>query len=206
VFLGIESGSPTILKHMHKAARIDQYAVGIEELRRRGIVTFGSFILGFPGETAETVRETRAFIEAAPLDYYRTQMWYYEHGTPIAKQRDAFGMAGEGFVWQHNTMDSMEAMDHIDRLFFGIRSAAWLPQWSFDFWFIPYALGKGLSLEQFKRFVEGANRMLALDLAAVPDAQKIHGKDDLFAGLVDLAREWTPDAAARANAVVVTTI
>ena len=194
VFLGIESGSPTILKNMHKAARVDQYVAGIAELRKRRILTFGSFIIGFPGETAATVGETREFIASTGLDYYRAQAWYYEHGTPIARERDKYAMTGEGFVWAHATMESMEAIDHIDRLFFGTRGVEWLPQWSFDFWFIPYALGQGLSLDQFGRFVSGANRMLRLDMAAIPQAQKVHGRADALGRLVELAREWAPVA------------
>ena len=200
VFLGIESGSPTILKNMHKAARIEQYVSGIAELKARGILTFGSFILGFPGETAETIRETRDFIRTTGLDYYRTQMWYYEHGTPIAREREKYRMEGEGFVWQHATMESMEAMDHIDRIFFEIDGARWLPQWSFDFWFIPYALGKGITLEQFGRFVDGANRMLALDVASVPEGRKAHGKEDAFRAIVDVARDWSLAGEARTPA------
>ncbi len=50
VFLGIESGSPDILKKMNKAATVELYDRGIQMLRERGILTFGSFIVGFPGE------------------------------------------------------------------------------------------------------------------------------------------------------------
>jgi len=195
VFLGIESGSPTILKNMSKAARVDQYATGIASLKKHGVVTFGSFIIGFPGETAETVAETTAFIKSTGVDYFRTQSWYYEHGTPIARQREKYDMKGEGFVWSHATMDSIEAQEHIDRLFFSIDSSTWLPQWSFDFWFIPYALGKGISLPQFNRMVRGANKILSLDLASVSEAQKAHGKEDAFRELVDLAREWNAEVA-----------
>ena len=196
VFLGIESGSPAILKNMSKAARVDQYATGIEALRRHGILTFGSFIIGFPGETADTVAETAAFIQSTGMDYFRTQSWYYEHGTPIARQHEKYGMTGEGFVWSHATMDSIEAQEHIDRLYLTIDGPTWLPQWSFDFWFIPYALGKGLSLDQFKQLVQGANRILSLDLASVSDAQKAHGKEDAFRDLVAAARAWSPAVAA----------
>src|SRR3982751_5478075 len=62
VFLGIESGSPSILINMNKSATVEKYAKGIEMLRRNGILTFGSFITGFPGETDETVQETIDFI------------------------------------------------------------------------------------------------------------------------------------------------
>ncbi|HVF49517.1 MAG TPA: PhpK family radical SAM P-methyltransferase [Pyrinomonadaceae bacterium] len=172
VFLGIESGSPTILKNMNKAATIEKYTQGIEWLRRAGILTFGSFIIGFPGETAETVQETIDFLKETKPDYYRAQLWYCEPGTPIEMQRDNFGISGEGFVWSHNKMDSLEAMDHIDRIFLTIKDSIWLPQWSFDFWTIPYLLGRGITLEKFKKLMASAHKLLALEIASVPEAQK----------------------------------
>jgi p-methyltransferase len=172
VFLGIESGSPTILKNMNKAATIEKYAQGIEWLRRRGILTFGSFIIGFPGETDETVQETVDFLNATKPDYYRAQLWYCEPGTPIQNQREEYGIQGEGFVWSHNTMDSLEAMDHIDRIFLTVNESVWLPQWSFDFWTIPYLLGKGIELDRFKALMSWAHKMLALEIASVPGGRK----------------------------------
>jgi p-methyltransferase len=66
----------------------------------------------------------------------------------------------------------MEAMDHIERLFLSIEESEWLPQWSFDFWIIPYLLGKGISLESFRKFMTPANKMLALELASLPGREK----------------------------------
>jgi len=172
VFLGIESGSPSILTNMNKAATIEKYATGIEMLRRYGIMTFGSFILGFPGETEETVDETIEFLRATQPDYYRAQLWYCEAGTPIEHQRDKFQINGEGFVWSHATMDSLEAMDHIDRLFLSVQESVWLPQWSFDFWIIPYFLGRGVSLETFRDLLAQAHQMLRLEIASVAPHQK----------------------------------
>jgi p-methyltransferase len=172
VFLGIESGSPSILTNMNKSATIEKYATGIELLRRHGIMTFGSFIVGFPGETEQTVDETIEFLRAARPDYFRAQLWYCEAGTPVEGQRDKYGITGEGFVWSHATMDSLEAMDHIDRLFLSVKESLWLPQWSFDFWIIPYLLGRGVSLERFKALMAEAHQMLRLEVASVPPHQK----------------------------------
>jgi radical SAM PhpK family P-methyltransferase len=172
VFLGIESGSPAILKNMNKAATIEKYEKGMALLRDNGILTFGSFIVGFPGETDETVNETIEFIKATRPDYYRAQMWYCEKGTPIQQHRETYNIEGEGFVWSHNTMDSLEAIAHIDRMFLTIDESIWLPQWSFDFWIIPYLLGKGVSFERFKDFMTPAHRLLALNIASVPEHQK----------------------------------
>jgi p-methyltransferase len=65
-------------------------------------------------------------------------------------------------------MNSMGAMDHIDRSFLEIDESTWLPQWSFDFWTIPYLLGRGRSLERFGELMRWAHKLLALEIAYVP--------------------------------------
>jgi radical SAM PhpK family P-methyltransferase len=191
VFLGIESGSPSILNNMNKSATVEKYAKGIEMLRRNGILTFGSFITGFPGETDETVQETIDFIRSTRPDYYRSQMWYCEPGTPIQNERRKYEIEGEGFVWEHASMDSMEAMDHIDRMFLEINESVWLPQWSFDFWIIPYLMGKGISRERFREFMTTAHRMLTLEIASVPPQKKKSLQRDYLHTLVQTAQTWT---------------
>jgi p-methyltransferase len=187
VFLGIESGSPTILKNMNKAATIEKYTQGIEWLRQYGIMTFGSFIVGFPGETAATVQETIDFIKETKPDYYRAQMWYCEPGTPIQNERETYDINGEGFVWNHATMDSLEAMDHIDKMFLSITESLWLPQWSFDFWTIPYLIGKDFSFAGFKELMTLAHKMLTLEIASVPDYQKNAMQHEYLQNMVRLA-------------------
>lgn len=189
VFLGIESGSPTILKNMNKAATIEKYVQGIEWLRRYGILTFGSFIVGFPGETEATVQETIDFLEETKPDYYRAQLWYCEPGTPIQQRREEFGISGEGFVWAHKMMDSAEAMDHIDRICLTIKDSIWLPQWSFDFWSIPYLIGKGLTLEKFKKLMAGAHKLLALEIASVHPAQRLNLQQEYMKSMINLMRD-----------------
>jgi p-methyltransferase len=190
VFLGVESGSPTILVNMNKSATIQKYQQGVKWLRKYGILTFASLITGFPGETAGTVNETIDFIRETKPDYYRSQMWYCEPGTPIENQREKYRIEGEGFVWSHATMDSLEAMDHIDRMFLTIKESVWLPQWSFDFWIIPYLIGKGISFEQFLSFMTQAHKLLALEIAAVPEQQKRVEQQKYLANMIAGARNW----------------
>jgi p-methyltransferase len=190
VFLGIESGSPSILKNMNKAATIEKYAEGIKMLHDHGILTFGSFIVGFPGETQATVEETINFIRENKPTYYRAQSWYCEPGTPIDQQREKYGIDGNGFVWQHSTMDSLEAMDHIDKLFLSTSESQWLPQWSFDFWIIPYLMGRGVSLSTFKEFMVSANKLLSLDIAYVPEHQKRSLQQEHIQTMINVAKAW----------------
>ena len=196
VFLGVESGSPRILTNMNKSATVERYQKGIEWLRQYGILTFASLITGFPGETDDTVQETIDFIRETKPDYYRSQMWYCEPGTPIQNRREEFGIQGEGFVWNHATMDSLDAMDHIDRMFLTVKESTWLPQWSFDFWIIPYLLGKGISLPQFKAFMLEAHNLLTLEIASLPEQQKREHQrkhlEKMFAG----ASAWPRSSAA----------
>ena len=188
VFLGIESGSPTILTNMNKSATVEKYAKGMEWLRSYGILSFGSFITGFPGETEETVNETVEFIQQTKPDYYRSQMWYCEPGTPIQNRRAEFDIQGEGFVWSHATMDSLEAMDHIDRMFLTIKDSIWLPQWSFDFWTIPYLIGKGISLDRFRALMTHTHQLLTLEIASVPKQEKHTLQQKLVKNLVQVAK------------------
>ena len=190
VFLGVESGSPSILINMNKSATIEKYQQGIEWLRKYGILTFASMITGFPGETATTVNETINFIRQTKPDYYRSQMWYCEPGTPIQNQREQYKIDGEGFVWNHATMDSLEAMDHIDRMFLTIKESLWLPQWSFDFWIIPYLIGKGISTAQFREFMTQAHQMLTLEIASVPEQQKRAQQKKHLQNMVAGAKNW----------------
>jgi p-methyltransferase len=190
VFLGIESGSPSILENMNKAASADFYRRGIEMLHRHGILTFGSFIVGFPGETEQTVAETVDFIRETKVDFFRAQMWYNEAGTPIHKQQEKYAITGDGFVWTHGSMDSLEAMEHIERMLLTITESQWLPQWSFDFWFIPYIMGKGVTLEQFKQYMSTANRMLALEIASMPADEKRSLQKVYLDSLTAHVRDW----------------
>jgi p-methyltransferase len=175
---------------MNKAATVEKYEKGIEKLRHHGVLTFASFITGFPGETEETVRETLDFIRMTRPDYYRTQLWYCEAGTPIVDQRDQYGVEGDGFVWSHNTMDSMEAMEWIERIFLSIEDSVWLPQWSFDFWIIPYLMGKGVALADFREFMKLSQNLMALGIATVPAAERSRREQELMQQMVSVADRW----------------
>lgn len=153
VFLGIESGSQQILEKMHKSAKIEDYKKGLALLKEHGILTFASFIVGFPGETQETVQETMDFIEETAPDFYRVQLWYSDPITPIMREKDKYQIEGQGFNWRHATLDFAEGCDLIDRMCCQVKNSRWLAQYNFDFWMIPTILGNGMKIEQYKEFV-----------------------------------------------------
>jgi len=153
VFLGIESGNNDILKNMNKAASLDKYRSGITLLKEYGIITYASFIIGFPGETVNTVRDTVNFIEEYQPDFYRTQLWYCDTTTPIWLQREKYNIQGSQFQWSHETMDSKTACDLIEDIFLNMKNSIWVPQYNFEFAALFNLLHRGMSLEQVKQFI-----------------------------------------------------
>jgi radical SAM PhpK family P-methyltransferase len=157
VFLGVESGSDTMLEKMNKTARRRHYLKAIPLLKKAGILTHANLIIGFPGETYQTVQETRDFLEEARPDFYRAQLWYCDPTTPIWNQRETYGITGSGFHWSHHTMDVDTACDLVDEMFLAVEHAIWLPQYGFEEWSAFYLQRQGFHLEQIKEFVRCFN-------------------------------------------------
>ncbi len=63
VSFGIESANPQILKTIKKGITLKQVEDAVTMCKRAAITPFASFILGLPGETPETIKETMEFGE-----------------------------------------------------------------------------------------------------------------------------------------------
>jgi histone acetyltransferase (RNA polymerase elongator complex component) len=157
VFLGIESGSDRMLKNMNKSVTVEQYLSGIQLLKEYEILVYGSFIIGFPGETDETVQDTIRFIKTGGLDFYRAQVWYCDPITPVWKDRDRYQLKGSSFEWSHGTMDANRAADRVDDIFMSIHDPVWVPQYHFECDTLFHLLHRGLDLDTIKEFLKGFN-------------------------------------------------
>jgi anaerobic magnesium-protoporphyrin IX monomethyl ester cyclase len=156
VLLGIESGNEQILKNMNKFASLDKYYEGIAWLKKYGIITLGNFIVGFPGETEETVRDTIDFIKKSDLDYYRAQLWYFEPITPIGRQKEKYDLQGESFEWSHKTMNSQQTCDWVERIIFSLdeKDKIRYPQYYFDYDNVAQLTHKGITMDQVKKYLK----------------------------------------------------
>lgn len=70
--VGFESGNQKILNNIKKGIRISQAREFMKHARELGILVHGTFILGLPGETKETIEETIRF--ALEIDPYSMQV------------------------------------------------------------------------------------------------------------------------------------
>ncbi|MBF0355149.1 MAG: radical SAM protein [Alphaproteobacteria bacterium] len=163
VYLGVESGSDLVLRNMKKGAVSSFYREGIRWLNEQGITCVGSFMIGFPGETNQTVAETQDFILESGLDYYYVQPFYYLHHTPIHARAGEFGLSGNGLFWRHETMNWQEAVDHVHRLFLAIDSPIHVNP-DYTLWEIAYLRGKGMTDESIQLYRREINRLTAVQM------------------------------------------
>ncbi len=72
LLVGFESGSQQILNNIKKGMRIDWARHFMENCHKLGIVVHGTFIVGLPGETRDTIKETIRF--AKEINPYTIQV------------------------------------------------------------------------------------------------------------------------------------
>jgi radical SAM superfamily enzyme YgiQ (UPF0313 family) len=78
VHLGIESGSPEILKNINKRISLDQARTAVRLLTKAGIEAYSFFMVGHPGETQESIRLTKKFakeLKSANTGFFVTQVF-----------------------------------------------------------------------------------------------------------------------------------
>lgn len=150
VFLGIESGSQKILDAMNKRVTVEDYKRGIALLKKYGIITFASYIIGFPGETYSTAKETIEFIREVKTDFWRAQLWYGETLSDIYNEKEKYNIEGSQFNWSHATLNSKLANELLIDMFCKINESVWIPQYNFDFENIFHLMGRNLNLEEIK--------------------------------------------------------
>lgn len=101
VSIGIESANPEILKNIKKGETIEDITRGIKYLKTAGIVVHGNFMIGNPGDTLETTKESIRYAKKQRLDafdfylalpYPKTELWNYaeKEGRFISKDYTHF--------------------------------------------------------------------------------------------------------------------
>lgn len=68
IFYGIETGSKRLLQAMKKGIRVDDVPEVIAKTRGAGIESMALLILGYPGETVESLEETLALLKSCRFD------------------------------------------------------------------------------------------------------------------------------------------
>lgn len=187
VYLGIESGDQQILNNMNKFADVQKYRAGISKLSERGIITFGSFIAGFPGETQQSVLNTINFIEEAAPTFFNVQLYFHDPIAPIGRRREEFGIEGSHYNWRHSTMDWEEGAEWVEYMLRHVENSIPLTLYGFSIWSIPYLLQNGFTVDQLKSFARTARKMMVKSL---DDAEANFDEEE--AEMANVFADWKP--------------
>ena len=90
VHLPLQSGSNKVLKAMHRAYTAEKYLDLVERIRRarNGVAITTDIIVGFPGETDDDYRKTRALTEDIQFDNEFVFRYSPRRDTPAAEMPD----------------------------------------------------------------------------------------------------------------------
>jgi len=99
LIVGYESGDPQILKNIKKGATVERARQFTKDCHKLGLVVHGDFILGLPGETRETIRNTINFAKDLDVETIQVSVAHAYPGTELHE----FAMKN-GFMTQESKM------------------------------------------------------------------------------------------------------
>jgi radical SAM superfamily enzyme YgiQ (UPF0313 family) len=111
---GIESGNEQILKHARKGAYPDRVERSLSIARKAGIMNWGYFIIGLPGETEQTIHQTIDFAKKLPLDIALFHVAAPYPGTPFFFEVVENNWFRPGTRWEQVDMDKGTVLDYPD--------------------------------------------------------------------------------------------
>jgi len=83
LIVGYESGDPQILKNIKKGATVERAREFTRDCHRLGLIIHGDFILGLPGETRETIRQTINFAKQLDVETIQVSLAHAYPGTEL---------------------------------------------------------------------------------------------------------------------------
>lgn len=92
IAFGVESGSDMLLKKMQKDQTSAQIRTGITNAKAAGLMVRVYLLVGFPGETWQTIEETVNLMRECKPDEFSVYPLIPYPGTPIYRNPEAFGI------------------------------------------------------------------------------------------------------------------
>ena len=111
VMVGVESGSQAMLDRLQKDMKLDQVRATADMCTRHGVGAIFNFIVGFPGESSESMQATLALAKSLRQSNpaFETPIFYYRPypGNPMAEQS-----ASQGYVFP-NGLEAWADFDYV---------------------------------------------------------------------------------------------
>jgi radical SAM superfamily enzyme YgiQ (UPF0313 family) len=109
---GIESGDEQMLERMRKGISIDRVGQALDWAERAGIMNWGYFIIGLPGETEKSIRRTIDLAKRLPLDLALFHIAAPHPGTPFFFEVIENNWFRPGTRWEEVDMDRSTVLDY----------------------------------------------------------------------------------------------
>ncbi len=109
---GIESGEPEMLKRMNKGITLEKVEKALGWAKEAGIMNWGYFIIGLPGETEVSIRKSIDFAKRLPLDLILFHIAAPHPGTPFFFEVVENGWFRPGTRWEDVDMDRSTVLDY----------------------------------------------------------------------------------------------
>jgi anaerobic magnesium-protoporphyrin IX monomethyl ester cyclase len=109
---GIESASEEVLKRAHKGYKMEQAPQALQWSKQAGIMNWGYFIIGLPGDTVESIQETIKLSKALPLDICLFHVAAPHPGTPFFFDVIENGWFRPDTRWEEVDMDQATVLDY----------------------------------------------------------------------------------------------
>jgi anaerobic magnesium-protoporphyrin IX monomethyl ester cyclase len=125
VQIGIESGDQRQLDNMDKQCSVESNLRALRNCRSVGLTSVISLIVGFPGETQETLERTYRFLEQSQPDFYFLATFSTRaYNVPVLNDRNRarFELRTQTQLrtvapyWQHATMSCADVGNHVRAL------------------------------------------------------------------------------------------
>jgi len=111
---GIESADERMLRRMRKGTSLDQIRQALRWSKDAGIMNWGYFIIGLPGETEKSILHTIDVSKKLPLDLALFHIAAPHPGTPFFFEVVENGWFRPGTQWEEVDMDRSTVLDYPD--------------------------------------------------------------------------------------------
>jgi len=146
--LGVESGDDEMLRRMSKSGRVAHYERALELCRDNGILSHAALLVGFPGETAQSLERTIDFVNRTQPTTFKPQPFFYHHHAPVHRQAAALGLHGRGWRWRHHTMTSRQAFAAAGQVRHRVKGSSFVGDRQMHLFMLPWLQSKGMSTDQ----------------------------------------------------------
>ncbi|MFN8445507.1 MAG: radical SAM protein [Caldilineaceae bacterium] len=109
---GIESANEAVLKRARKGYKKEQAFRALTWSHAAGIKNWGYFIIGLPGETVESIKETIEYSKQLPLDIALFHVAAPYPGTPFFYEVVENNWFRPGTKWEEVDMDQSTVLDY----------------------------------------------------------------------------------------------